>query len=204
MDVRDRFLGIKQIKSEFQPVTYHFKHHKANRRVKITENAEYAASVLEEETWGKQGHATHNRSKQQIIDHDLNFNTGDITEGEVRQYIRKTKRRKATGPDEIPIEFFKEMLDNDGSIRQLTAALNIWWNEKEEIPDDMLQARVVLIFKQGSTKDINNYRPISLLNTITKMLAAILKQRIAEKSTSTYTKHSTASGRTEARNTQST
>ena len=72
----------------------------------------------------------------------------------MRQYIRKTKRRKAAGPDEIPIEFFKEMLDNDSSIQQLTAALNKWWNEEEELPDEMLQARVVLIFKQGSTKDI--------------------------------------------------
>ena len=40
---------------------------------------------------------------------------------------------------------------------------------------------MVLLFKSGSTKMINNYRPISLLNTITKMFAAILKKRIAHK-----------------------
>ena len=34
LDVRDRYLGIKQIKSAFQPVTYHFKHHKTRTELR--------------------------------------------------------------------------------------------------------------------------------------------------------------------------
>ena len=69
LDVRDRFLGIKQIKSEFQPITYHFKHHKHKQRVTITENAEYAAKYLQDVTWGKkdkQG-APRKRSNTNIV-----------------------------------------------------------------------------------------------------------------------------------------
>ena len=44
----------------------------------------------------------------------------------------------------------------------------------------MLQARVVLIFKKGDRSDMANYRPISLLNSIYKIFAAIIQKRLAE------------------------
>ena len=72
------------------------------------------------------------------------------------------------------------MVDDEEAMNNLTDQLNEWWEEKEPIPEEMLKARVALICKQGSTKDINNYRPISMLNTTVKMFAAILKSRIAD------------------------
>ena len=77
--------------------------------------------------------------------------------------------------------FFKEIIDDEEAVGKLTEQLNEWWEEREQIPDDMLKARVALIFKSGSTKLISNYRPISLLNTTIKMFAAILKQRISDR-----------------------
>ena len=44
-----------------------------------------------------------------------------------------------------------------------------------------LKARVVLIYKEGDTNKFENYRPISLLNTLYKIFAAILQKRIASK-----------------------
>ena len=44
---------------------------------------------------------------------------------------------------------------------------------------EMLKARVVLIYKKGDTNNFDNYRPISLLNSLYKMFAAILQRRIA-------------------------
>ena len=69
--------------------------------------------------------------------------------------IKKLKRRQATGPDEVPVEIMKEM--DDESLDEIVS---------EELLDELAYARVVLIFKKGDTKDLKNYRPISLLNTL--------------------------------------
>ena len=55
--------------------------------------------------------------------------------------------------------------------------INKWWREKE-VPLELTQARVVLLYKKGSTADLANYRPISLLNAIYKVVASILKVRL--------------------------
>eukprot|EP00973_Karenia_brevis_P035103 4843325-Karenia_brevis.AAC.1 len=62
--------------------------------------------------------------------------------------------------------------------RKLLAIVNDWW-VNGSIPEQELIARVVLIYKKGDSSDCNNYRPISLLNTMYKILAAALKHRIA-------------------------
>ena len=49
-------------------------------------------------------------SKKNTVTEELRFNTEHITTDEVRQYIRKTTRWKAAGPDEIPIEFLKKLI----------------------------------------------------------------------------------------------
>jgi hypothetical protein len=51
LNVRDRYLGINQIKTDYQPVTYHFKHNSVNTTVKIKEHAGYAADYLPAVTW---------------------------------------------------------------------------------------------------------------------------------------------------------
>ena len=72
----------------------------------------------------------------------------DIKKHKVMSAVKKLKRRKAPGPDEVPIEIFKEMEDH--SIAIIVQILNDWWN-KGSIPEEVLQARVVLIFKKGDT-----------------------------------------------------
>ncbi len=77
--------------------------------------------------------------------------------------IHKFKRRKAPGPDEIPMEAYMEMLPE--TLEHLRTILNRWWST-DDFPEELAKARVVLIYKKGATKDLNNYRPISLLNRI--------------------------------------
>ena len=89
--------------------------------------------------------------------------------------IRKLKRRKAIGPDDTPIEFYKEM--EIDSLQHLRHMLNQWWNN-EHIPEDQLLAQVVLIYKKGPKDDLSNYRPISLLKIMYNILAAALQTRI--------------------------
>ena len=75
------------------------------------------------------------------------------------------------------MELFKELTDVKREI--FRAILNEWW-AKEDIPEEQLQARVVLIFKKGDSSDWGNFRPISLLNSTYKIIAAILQKRISK------------------------
>ena len=103
---------------------------------------------------------------------------GEITKEELDLIVKKLKRRKTPGPDEIPMEAFKEM--DDENLEHLLKTLNEWWKH-EEIPEEILEARIAMIFKKGDTSDLNNYRPIALLNSTYKIIASIIQNRIAEK-----------------------
>ena len=63
---------------------------------------------------------------------------------ELRPTVKRIKRRKTPGPDEIPIEVFKE--PGSAGLEYILNILNEWWEEKEEIPEEVCQARIALIF----------------------------------------------------------
>ncbi len=75
------------------------------------------------------------------------------------------------------MELFKEM--NDECFTALADILNRWWRD-EDIPEETLRARVVLIYKKGDTGKYENYRPISLLNSIYKIYTGIIQKRLAK------------------------
>ena len=76
----------------------------------------------------------------------------------------------------MPTETFKEMGYEKAT--EILKLINEWWKE-ENMEPDMLRARVILIFKKGNTNRFENYRPISLLNTLYKIFATITQIRIA-------------------------
>ena len=106
---------------------------------------------------------------------DDEYDLEKIKMGELISVVKKAKRRKAAGPDEVPMEIIKEMDDDNKEL--ILELLNQWW-ENEEIPKEQLQARIALIFKKGSTDKFEKYIPISLLNTLYKIYAAIIRMMI--------------------------
>ena len=50
--------------------------------------------------------------------------------------------------------------------------------EKGIFPEAIKLARVIAIFKKGSTQDINNYRPISLLSIFDKIIEKLMYSRL--------------------------
>ena len=95
----------------------------------------------------------------------------------MKNTLNKFKNRKAPGPDEVPMEIFKELTEVKRDI--LRETLNEWWIH-EKVPEEQLKARVVLIFKKGDSSDWANFRPISLLNSTYKIIAAIIQRRLAK------------------------
>lgn len=94
---------------------------------------------------------------------------------EVNCAISQMKSNKASGPDGIPAEIFKE----GGDV--LTSALHelilmIW--DTEDLPEDLRNAVIVTIFKKGSKSICGNYRGITLLSIAGKILARILLNRL--------------------------
>ena len=90
--------------------------------------------------------------------------------------------------------------DNRENIRTL---LNEWWTI-EDIPDEVRTVNVVLIFKEGDNEHLANYRPISLLNTFYKILAAIAQHRISIHMYEYPQKRTMVSGETEEQQKQYT
>lgn len=54
---------------------------------------------------------------------------------------------------------------------------NLW--KEQKVPDSITLARVVSLYKTGDPEKQENYRPISLLNTFYKIIAAALQRRLA-------------------------
>lgn len=99
------------------------------------------------------------------------------TRNEIILLIKQLDSRKATGPDGIPVSFIK---NHHGFFASL---LMDTFNEiivTGQFPDCLKIARVTPVFKSGDPKDMNNYRPISTLSIIDKVLEKLLVCRIME------------------------
>ena len=96
---------------------------------------------------------------------------------ELIHVLKKIKNNRSPGPDGIPIEFFK-LLNADG-LKCTLRLLNKCWND-EVMPDEFELAEVVTLYKKGNVELPENYRPIALLNTLYKIYASILQQRLAK------------------------
>jgi len=61
-------------------------------------------------------------------------------------------------------------------LRIYNLILKIWKNE--QIPEEWTEGIICPIFKKGDRRLCNNYRPITLLNTVYKIFAILLHNRI--------------------------
>jgi len=94
-------------------------------------------------------------------------------EGELA--IGKLKNHKSPGINQIPAELIK------AGGRTICCVIHKFiisiWN-KEELPEEWKESIIVSVYKKGDKTDCNNYRGISLLPTMYKMLSNILLSRL--------------------------
>ena len=95
---------------------------------------------------------------------------------ELIETVGHFKINKSPGPDGIPVELFK-WLNADG-LECILEILNECW-ENNVMPEHMEYANVVTLYKKGKVQNLANYRPIALLQSIYKVYAQILQQRLA-------------------------
>ena len=75
------------------------------------------------------------------------------------------------------MEYFKWM--GESARKEVLKIINKMWNENWFL-ENMEEANVVTLYKKGNAEDPANYRPISLLQSLYKIYAGIIKNRLAD------------------------
>ena len=93
----------------------------------------------------------------------------------VRAQLRRLKAGKAVGLDNLPARLLKDAADTVA--KPLTIILNASL-QSGRVPDDWKAARVIPLFKKGKAEDMDNYRPISILPVLSKILEGAVHRQL--------------------------
>jgi hypothetical protein len=103
------------------------------------------------------------------------MNHQNITLGDINNVISKSHNWKAPGLDNIHNYWWK----NFKSVhQQLAFQLNTIIENKQELPEFLMKGKTYMIFKKGNKQKPENYRPITCLSTLYKIITAILSNKI--------------------------
>lgn len=95
---------------------------------------------------------------------------------EVKTIINQLKSKKSPGYDNIRAETLKEI--SEEICFPIVYLINLCFI-KGKFPDILKLGVIKPLYKSGSKEKINNYRPISLISSIAKIIEKIIKIRIA-------------------------
>ncbi|CAI5465299.1 unnamed protein product [Closterium sp. Yama58-4] len=99
----------------------------------------------------------------------------DWSEDEVKRAFRSLANNKAPGKDGLPKELFEAHWDVLGKhFMKLVAD----FSESAVLPTSAKDAVTILLHKKGGRDQIENYRPITLLSSVYKVLAWVVADRI--------------------------
>ena len=93
----------------------------------------------------------------------------------VRAQLLRLKAGKAVGLDNIPARLLKDAADT--VIKPITIILNASL-QSGRVSDDWKAARVIPLFKKGKAEDMDNYRPISILPVLSKILEGAVHRQL--------------------------
>src|SRR3977135_2704666 len=99
----------------------------------------------------------------------------EVLSAEVQHAVKQMKNNKAPGDDGVVIDIIKE--GGEVLYKQLSRLFTNCLRQRT-IPKEWNNAIIILLHKNGDVKDINNYRPISLLSHMSKLFTKVIKNRI--------------------------
>lgn len=101
----------------------------------------------------------------------------EITKKEVETQIKRLKKGKAAGEDEVENEVW---IHGGGIVLdRITKVINKVWRG-EGFPEGWKEGIISPIFKKGDRDNVANYRGITLLNTAYKIYAMVLENRLSQ------------------------
>ena len=119
---------------------------------------------------GEKGYAYYLRNKL-----DFKFSLNDVDESIVMSTIFSLPTKSSTGFDNISSKFLKQIAPT--IVKHLTTLIKQVFNTGI-FPDKLKLARVIPLYKKGNPSLLNNYRPISLLPVISKVIEKILSNQL--------------------------
>ena len=81
--------------------------------------------------------------------------------------IKTFNLNKAIGPNSIPVIILKEIKKEISE--PLSTIINLSF-DTGDFPNCLKLAKVIPVYKKGDQQECNNYRPISLLSNISKLI----------------------------------
>ena len=103
------------------------------------------------------------------------FFFGSVSEPLVLEKLQRLDGFKATGLDAIPSRFLRDAAEI------ITPSITHIVNKSIELgqfPNDLKIARVIPLYKKGSKQDLGNYRPVSILSSLSKIIEKIIFEQI--------------------------
>jgi hypothetical protein len=100
-----------------------------------------------------------------------------ISESKVLKYINSLSPNKATGLDGIPSRFVRDSAPMISEPLSHIINLSII---QGSVPDDLKSARVVPLFKKNDKTEVGNYRPVSILSVVSKVLEKVIFDQVQE------------------------
>lgn len=103
------------------------------------------------------------------------FICSDVSPNEITEIVSKMPNKSSKGLDGIDIIFIKNHLNE--ILRPLVYLFSLSLN-KGIFPKSFKTAIITPLLKKGNPEDISNYRPISILSTMSKILEKIVHKRL--------------------------
>ncbi|XP_052236077.1 uncharacterized protein LOC127847893 [Dreissena polymorpha] len=102
------------------------------------------------------------------------FTEGEPTLKEVQDIIKKARSKSAPGPNGIPYKVYKSC---PKLLRRLWKLLKVVWR-KGDVPVEWQRAEGIFVPKEEVSKDIGQFRTISLLNVEGKIFMSVVARRL--------------------------
>ena len=93
----------------------------------------------------------------------------------VSKHLKQLNENKAVGLDGIPAKFLKE--SSESISEQVTFIMNLSISTNS-VPKDFKCAKVVPIYKKNDKFEVGNYRPVSVLCCLSKILESIVYEQL--------------------------
>ena len=104
------------------------------------------------------------------------FFLSSTTNEDVEDILSTLKTNKTAGPGSVPTRILK---DFKKSLSKPISDLTTLSFSSGTFPEILKQAEVIPIFKKGNQQNCNDYRPISLLSNISKIIEKLIHQQLS-------------------------